>query len=459
MRPRIIDCTLREGMQARQCTFDVGQSAQLARRISAFGVDMVECGHPLIGAVETERVRAAVKASSIPVLAHSRCQRSDIDAVLATGAPWIGLFASFNELSLKTKFKGLSREDVTRLFRDAIVYAKSAGLSVRATVEDAGRTALHAIVHLVRVADEAGADRVCLADSVGILLPQETYDVFSLLKHEFPRVTFEHHVHNDQGLALANTLEAVRAGVEWLSTSCNGLGERAGITDTFELATMLYTRHGHTHFRLEQARALSELVEVFSRVPRSPMQPMVGARAFTHVARLHQLAVKEDSAAYTLVDPALFGGHVALEKDPPILEQPLFVEPFEKSATELKHHRHGPGKRFVMLDRRLLPSSPYYFMARKVDGIRADEPGHVDPHAHRCDSVFLFLGDGPDYTGLTVEVLINARLKTVRSPATVFIPAGARHSYRFVEGSGSFINFVDSGDYNQSLLEIRDETV
>jgi 2-isopropylmalate synthase len=98
-------------------------------------------------------------------------------------------------------------------------------------------------------------------------------------------------------------------------------------------------------------------------------------------------------------------------------------------------------------------------MARKVDGIRADEPGHVDPHAHRCDSVFLFLGDGPDYTGLTVEVLINARLKTVRSPATVFIPAGARHSYRFVEGSGSFINFVDSGDYNQSLLEIRDETV
>ncbi|MFO6384915.1 2-isopropylmalate synthase, partial [Pseudomonas aeruginosa] len=73
----------------------------------------------------------------------------------------------------------------------------------------------------------------------GILLPDETFDVLSLLRHEFPDVVFEYHVHNDRGLALGNTLAAIQAGVQWHSASCNGIGERAGITDTFQLLTLL----------------------------------------------------------------------------------------------------------------------------------------------------------------------------------------------------------------------------
>lgn len=154
---RVIDCTLREGCEARQCSFDSAQSVQLAREIAALGVDMIECGHPRISADERERVRAVVAAVSTPVLAHARARREDIDAVLETGAQWVGLFASINAISLETKFKGMSREEVLELFHDAIRYARERGLRVRATVEDAARTSVSDLVSMIATARDAGA--------------------------------------------------------------------------------------------------------------------------------------------------------------------------------------------------------------------------------------------------------------------------------------------------------------
>ncbi|WP_197541104.1 LeuA family protein [Xenorhabdus poinarii] len=354
---RIIDCTLREGMQTRQCCFTAEQSALLSRKIAALGVDTVECGHSFISSKEAERVRGVVAASPVPVLAHARARKEDIDAVLQTGAHWIGLFASINEISMATKFKGKRHEELLTMFGSSIRYAREQGLLVRATIEDAGRTAAPDLVSMIMTAREAGAERICFADSVGILLPDETFDVLSLLHHEFPDVLFEYHVHNDRGLALANTLKAIEAGVKWVSTSCNGIGERTGITDTFQLITLLATRFDQNRFDISQILALSELVEAYSRIPMSPMQPVVGKNAFVHVARLHQLAMQKDSAAYSIFDPKLIKGDISLEQFTPLQDQDLFLTPFEKSSTELKYHRHGPGKRFVMLDKRLVDGS------------------------------------------------------------------------------------------------------
>ncbi|WFQ80868.1 hypothetical protein PXH59_07150 [Xenorhabdus sp. SF857] len=454
---RIIDCTLREGMQTRQCCFTTEQSVLLSREIAALGVDTIECGHPFISSKEAGRVQAVIAASPVPVLAHARARLEDIDAVLQTGAHWVGLFASINEISMATKFKGKSREELLTMFGSSIRYAREQGLLVRATIEDAGRTAVPDLVSMIITAREAGANRICFADSVGILLPDETFDVLSLLRYEFPDIILEYHVHNDRGLALANTLKAIEAGVEWISTSCNGIGERAGITDTFQLITLLATRFEQNRFDISRILALSELVEAYSRIPMSPMQPVVGKNAFVHVARLHQLAMQKDSAAYSIFDPKLIKGHISLAHFTPLQEQELFLVPLEKSSTELKYHRHGPGKRFVMLDKRLVDGSPYYFIARQFSMIGADESaetGHVDSHTHNCDSVFLFLGDGQDYIGLEVEVDLGGDIRHLHSPASVFIPAGVAHSYRFIRGCGTYINFVHKGDYHESLLEI-----
>lgn len=451
---RVIDCTLREGCQARQCSFDITQSVHLAREIAALGVDIIECGHPRISDEERDRVKAVVAAVSIPVLAHARARREDIDAVLETGAQWVGLFASINPISLETKFKGMTREAVLEMFRDSIEYARQHGLRVRATMEDAARTSVSDLVNMIAIARDAGADRICFADSVGILLPDETFDVFSLLRHEFPDVVFEYHVHNDRGLALGNTLAAIRAGVQWHSSSCNGIGERAGITDTFQLLTLLHTKFAADRFSLKSMLVTSQLVEAYSRIKRSPMHPVVGENAFVHVARLHQLAVQENQDAYSAFNPELINGRVSLQRFKPMHEQSLFITPFEKSATELKYHRHGPGKRFVMLDQRLIDGSPFYFIARQFHQVLESGSGHVDSHVHNCDSVFIFLGADEDYQGLEVEVMLGSQVRRLRSPSSVFIPAGSEHSYRYVSGSGTYINFVHKGDYHESLLEM-----
>ncbi len=451
----ILDCTLREGCQARQCNFDINQSKVLAQAISALGVDMIEAGHPLISADELERVRSIVKSSTIPVLAHARARREDIDAVLETKAPWVGLFASINKVSLETKFKGKSRSDVLEMFSDAIIYAKSNGLMVRATIEDAARTPLSDLLEMTKVADNAGADRVCFADSVGALSPSETYSILSSLVEEFPNVIFEYHVHNDLGLSMANTLAAIDAGVEWHSTSCHGIGERAGITDTFQLIAYMTKKKDITRFNLSQISLLSKLVEAFSRIRISPMHPVVGDNAFNHVAKLHQLAVCNHNESYNYLNPNLFEREASTEKHSPLTQDRLFIEPFEKSATELKYHRHGPGKRYVMLDKRLLNESPYYFIARRFTGGNESLTlGHVDGHIHKCDSVFLFLGMEEDYKGLSVEVIVGKEKRVLQSPSTVFVPAGVHHTYRYLSGEGTYINFVDGGDYNSSLMDV-----
>ncbi|MCG3463801.1 hypothetical protein L7G72_18680 [Xenorhabdus bovienii] len=164
---RIIDCTLREGMQTRQCCFTTEQSVLLSREIAALGVDTIECGHPFISSKEAERVQAVVATSPVPVLAHARARLEDIDAVLQTGAHWVGLFASINEISMATKFKGKSREELLTMFGSSIRYASEQGLLVRATIEDAGRTAVPDLVSMIITAREAGANRICFADSVG----------------------------------------------------------------------------------------------------------------------------------------------------------------------------------------------------------------------------------------------------------------------------------------------------
>ncbi len=463
MKAKLIDCTLREGCQALQTNFSVQQSVELARDLSRFGVDMIECGHPAVSPVEVSRVQAVVEATEVPVLAHARCNRVDIDAVVEARAPWIGLFIAINAISMKAKFPGKSRDDVLGLFRDAIRYAKSAGLNVRATLEDAGRTEWSDIRQVFDIAREENADRFCFADSVGNLLPDETEERLTQISrlvqpassHDstIGGIALEYHGHNDQGLALANALVAIKAGFDWISVSCNGIGERAGITDTFQLATLLHTRWKSRTFRLKQARHLSRKVEVYSRITRSPMQPFVGDNSFVHSSRLHQRAMKNDHQAYTLVDPAVVGGSTQLKKIREYDADALFIEPFEKSATELKYHRHGPGKRFVMIDNRLLDFSPYYIIARTVSDIDNSVEAHVDPHTHSCDSVFMFLGDGEDYQGLTVEVSVANETRQLTSPATVFIPGGSEHTYRFIQGSGTYINFVNSGNYNLSLME------
>jgi len=130
----------------------------------------------------------------------------------------------------------------------------------------------------------------------------------------------------------------------------------------------------------------------------------------------------------------------------------LIVKPFIKSAKELVHHREGQGIRYVFLDERIINETSLYTIVRKVDNLQEDEISHVDAHAHNCDSAFLFIGNKENLEGLISEVTLEDEKYLIKSPASVFIPKGLKHSYRFIEGSGYYTNIVLSSNYNNTII-------
>lgn len=453
---RIVDATLREGMQTIAGTFSTAQSVEIATMLAESGaVHTIECGHPMVSEVERERVTAVAEAlGEVPLLTHARLRREDIEAAAETGASWVGVFVGVNEVSERSRTGWPDLASALVRTREAVAIANELGLKVRFTVEDATRTRWEQIEAVLDVAVDAGASRLCLADSLGIAEPTQVSALFTRARMQWPGMDLEGHFHDDRGLAMANSLAATDAGATFISTSINSLGERAGIPD---LAAFVVNQHLRSGSALPPPGALQELsrrVGAYSRSAPDGRRPIVGRDAFRHASKLHERAVAIDASAYEMIAPESLGrnrevGTLCVSRR----LSDLVVDPPVISATELRHHRHGPGERYVLVDDRFVPGSGQYCIARRFPPGSHPDQGHVDPHVHHCDSLFGFLGDGPDFTGLTVEVELGGETRTLRSPASVFIPAGELHSYRAVEGAGTYLNYVLAGSYNESLLD------
>ncbi len=450
--PRIIDCTLREGAQAPNVVWDTEQSITIARALRSFGVDCIEVGHPSASQQEFDRVAAIVGVDiGLPILAHARAQQADILRVAQSGADWVGIFAGVNEISRQYKFNGRDVDDIIDMVRTSISYARSLGLKVRFTLEDTSRTTWPLQAKMYSAAVAAGANRICYADTVGILLPHEARAAIARIKALIRDVPVEVHFHNDRGLALANALE-VAPMVDWISTSVNGIGERCGITDTLTMKINSEYEGGLAVDKdsIKKARELSILIDAYSRSTVCERQPIVGDHAFTHCADLHIKAIEKDVNAYCWIPD--YPAQKTQRNVPVPLATYVNSRPKVISATELKYHRAGPGNRYLMLDERVAPNVKQYCIAREIERDCENYPSYVDVHTHRCDSLFLFLGDQPGKTGLRVMVQLGDKEFVLDSPASVFIPAGRPHTYSVLKGKGTFINHVLHQNYNDSLL-------
>jgi 2-isopropylmalate synthase len=305
---RLIDATLREGAQAPGVAFDADASRAIATALARLGVDAVECGHPAKSETERARVRAVVDLGlPVPVLAHARAHARDIDAVKESGASWVGLFLGVNETSRRHRIPGRTLEELLAAIAEGVRYARAAGLAVRFTVEDASRTPLDELAAAYRVAAEAGAGRLCVADTVGVLDPPGAAALVAAVGGAFPGLPLEVHLHDDRGLALANALAAAEAGAQWVSCSVNGVGERCGIVDTALLLANLQFRAERTLADPALLQETSRLVARETGLAVHALHPVTGAHAFTHRARLHVLAMQRDPASYSWTDPAALG--------------------------------------------------------------------------------------------------------------------------------------------------------
>lgn len=325
---------------------------------------------------------------------------------------------------------------------------------MRFTIEDSSRTQLAELLRAYRIAMDAGADRICFADTLGVMEPDQVRALTRKLREHCADVPLEVHLHDDRGLALANALAAAEGDAEWISTSVNGLGERAGIVDLAALAVNLHYQGERQLREGALLRELSRRVGAYSRSMPDHRRPVIGRDVFHHVAKLHVQAVKRDPVSYEAIDPELVGAQrTTVRGGLPGAPHGWAVDPQVISATELKYHRAGPGERYVLVDNRFVPGADQYCIARRVPLLDDYGTGHIDTHAHCCDSLFVFLGEEAGYRGFSVEVTLGEETFPVESPASVFIPAGVPHGYRVVAGAGTYLNHVLAGDYNSSLLE------
>ena len=449
---KILDTTLREGEQTPNVKFTLEQKVEIAKLLDKFGVDYIEAGMPIISQEDKEKVKAVVDLGlKAEIVGLARAKIEDIDAVVETGAQWVGIFCGINELSLEHKLDGKNKQEVYSIIEKSIRYAKSKGLKIRFTVEDATRTLIEDLIEVAILAEKSGADRFSIADTVGCASPETISEIISRLKKEV-RTEIEVHCHNDLGLALANSLVAYRAKVDVIDATINGLGERVGLTSLQELSLALKLIYGENTKRLELLPELSHLTEVYSRIKLDGLRPITGRNAFTHTAKLHKEAVIKEPSCYEFINPEIIGRSRNLEAKDNSSSACLIGNPFIKSSTELTGHQEGQGTRYVFLDERVVPISSIYSIVRKVANVQEDNQSHVDVHKHNCDSAFLFIGDSNDLSGLVCEVNLGDEKYKIESPAYVFIPRGLQHSYRFISGSGFYINIVLSGDYNKSIL-------
>jgi homocitrate synthase len=303
----ILDTTLREGEQTPYVNFTVDEKIHIAKMLDQIGVDMIEAGDPSVSNnVATAIKRIASLGLRAEVVAHSIASRPGIDKAKACGADRVAIFYATSKIHLDTKLHKTPDEAIA-IITEHVAYARSLGLKVRYTPEDATRTDFEFLVRVCNAAIEAGADRISFADTLGIMQPHNFYERVRELRARLLPCKIDLHCHDDYGLALANAMAGIRAGADCIHTTVNGMGERTGIPDLAETVVAFHNLEGVKKYNVEPLMSISNYLENVSGFFMAPNKPITGQNAFSHKSGVHTNGILKDPRTYEPFDPAILG--------------------------------------------------------------------------------------------------------------------------------------------------------
>lgn len=303
---RLLDTTLRDGEQTPGVSLTLEEKVSIARHLDALGLDVIEAG----SAVTSDGERRAMKAVAeeglrAEVCSYVRARTGDVDLALDCDVDSIHLVVPVSDLHIRCKLRS-DRETVLRSAVTVTEYAKDHGLIVELSGEDASRADEGYLTLLYRAGIDAGAERLCYCDTVGVLVAEKAFEIFSRLS-ELP-APLSVHCHDDFGLATANTVAALRGGASMAHVTVNGIGERGGNTSLEEVVMTLESLYGiKTEIQCQELYSLSRLVSRLTGIPVAPNKAIVGENAFTHEAGIHVHGLMADTSTYEPIHPETVG--------------------------------------------------------------------------------------------------------------------------------------------------------
>jgi 2-isopropylmalate synthase len=322
------DTTLRDGEQSPGCTMHHDEKLRMAHTIAALGVDVLEAGFPIASHGDFESVRSIAREVRGPVITGlARAKREDIEAAAKAIEPAaksrIHCFLSTSDLHLAAKLR-ITREQAIDQIAEMVALARTYADDIEFSPEDATRTDPEYLLKVCEVAIQAGATTLNLPDTVGYCLPSEYAAMFRRVIEHVPgidAVTLSAHCHDDLGLAVANSIAAIEAGVRQVECSINGIGERAGNAALEEIAAILMVRKDKLAY--DNAIVMTGLFHASQELTRcisfgaSPNKAIVGANAFAHASGIHQHGVLANPLTYEILTPTsvgFSGEHIVLGK-------------------------------------------------------------------------------------------------------------------------------------------------
>jgi 2-isopropylmalate synthase len=317
-RVYIFDTTLRDGEQAPGASLNTEEKLKVASQLEKLGVDIIEAGFPAASPGDFDAVQQIAKVvKKTTVAGLCRAMRKDIDVCAKALKPAkkrrIHVFISSSDIHLQYIFRKTKEEAVAAAV-DAVKYACKFSDDVEFSAQDASRSDLDYLCRMVEAAIKAGATTVNVPDTVGYAIPTEYGNMVATLKNRVPNINkaiISVHCHNDLGLAVANSLSAIRSGARQVECTINGIGERAGNASLEEVVMVLKTRHDlypfETGINTKEIYKTSRLVSTLTGFMIQPNKAIVGNNAFAHESGIHQDGMLKYRQTYEIMTPQEIG--------------------------------------------------------------------------------------------------------------------------------------------------------
>jgi len=314
----IFDTTLRDGEQAAGGTLNIQEKLKIAKQLERLGVDVIEAGFPASSPGDFEAVKLIAAEVRTPVIcglshANPAAIERTWEAIKEAVHPRIHIFLSASDIHLMYQLKK-SREEILSMAVSSVAKAKEFTSDVEFSPMDASRTEPEFVYKIVEAVIKAGAATVNIPDTVGYAIPEEFGKLIAGIIRKVPNISkavISVHCHNDLGLAVANSLEAIREGARQIECTINGIGERAGNASLEEVVMAINTRKDlfglSTGIKTEQIYKSSRMVSELTGFVVQPNKAIVGSNAFRHESGIHQDGIIKMPITYEIIDPRTIG--------------------------------------------------------------------------------------------------------------------------------------------------------